>query len=132
MEQDDMSERENAVEAATRLVAWNTVNPDKLPAVGVALADAYIVARAYLSSRQSILEEAAKKLDLVESELSGIRDDYIEAQHSGRHNGRRIRPEAARQYAHDFGERADATRQCAALLRSLSHGKAPDKEGEAG
>lgn len=87
------------------------------------------VLEALKSSRPLILEEAAKRIDLVESDLSNIRDDYIEAQRSGRHGGRRIRPEAARQYAHDFGERADATRQCAELVRSLSQdGKPPSTD----
>ena len=40
--------------------------------------------------------------------LQEIRDGYIEAKRTGKHAGRRIRPEHAKAYAHDFHERADA------------------------
>lgn len=70
-------------------------------------------------ARRAALEEAARKLEEIDADLLGIRDRYIDAQSSGRFDGRRIHTDAARRYAYDFAERADATRQCARIIRSL-------------
>lgn len=46
-------------------------------------------------------------------DLYSTRDDYIEAQTTGKMNGRNIPKETARAYAAEFRERAEAVRDCA-------------------
>jgi hypothetical protein len=52
-------------------------------------------------------------------DLARTREDYIEAISSGVFAGRRIKPELAKSFAHDFGERSSAVAGCAELVRAL-------------
>ena len=52
-------------------------------------------------------------------DLYAIRDQYIDSQSSGRFNGRKLNPELARKFAHDFGERADAVRGCISIIEEV-------------
>jgi len=61
-------------------------------------------------------------------DLQDIRDGYIEAITTGKHGGRSIKPEHAKEFARKFGERSDtvfmAAENVAAAIRRLSEEEA--------
>lgn len=53
------------------------------------------------------------------NDLLYTRDQYIDAISSGRFNNRKINPELAKKFAHDFAERADAVRGCTVIIEEV-------------
>ena len=53
------------------------------------------------------------------NDLLYTRDQYIDAISSGTFNDRKINPELAKKFAHDFGERADAVRGCTVIIEEV-------------
>ena len=66
------------------------------------------------------LEEAARiaknTLEEWANDLAATREQYIEAQTSGRFSGRKIPADMARAFARDFGERSKAVEDCARMV----------------
>lgn len=91
-----------------------------------------ILATIAREAREAALKEAAGKAkDWLEDwgrDLAFTREQYIDAQASGTLNGRRISPESAKRFAHDFGERAQAVHECGVLVERTILALIPTKE----
>jgi len=90
--------------------------------------------------REAIIEETVKRaaevLERWAHDLADTRDDYITAQTTGQFMTRPIRKEAAKHFAHDFGERSQAVDGCVDMvttaIRSLKHSDTTPDGGKNG
>jgi hypothetical protein len=135
MEQSRSAEHAQAVEAARQTVAnfalvegadWTlkVAHAPHLPPLLAILENAGKIARALLAreddARQEMRERCAKAAkEAIENwahDIGATREEYIDSVSSGQFQGRRIKPEMAKQFAREFGERASAVDGCVFIV----------------